>query len=283
MMPPVSEPEPARRAPSLPKVRVFLESRYRKLVRDLPQTIFFCPRCGGHRRRRKNCEQCAGRGRLSEDSVQELIARRVLPAYRARSGKFHGAGREDIDVMMLGRGRPFVYEVVEPRESGVDLVALRDRIHAACGERIQIEPLRVVSRQRVPYWKEARFDKVYRARIRLGADVDVDRLQQLAGRPLLIAQRTPQRVAHRRADLDRERQVTVLQVRRLAAAGIEIEVRCAHGTYVKEWISGDEGRTRPSLAELLGVDSECEELDVLEILDQPAVVADTSGRVAQES
>ena len=53
--------------------------------------------------------------------MQELVARQLLPAYRARSGKFHGAGREDIDVRMLGRGRPFVFEVVGPRRHDVDL------------------------------------------------------------------------------------------------------------------------------------------------------------------
>ena len=45
-----------------------------------------------------------------------------------------------------------------------------------------------------------------------------------------------------------------------------IEVRCTHGTYVKEWISGEDGRTEPSLATLLGFGSQCLTLDVLEIL-----------------
>jgi tRNA pseudouridine synthase 10 len=43
-------------------------------------------------------------------------------------------------------------------------------------------------------------------------------------------------------------------------------VHCQHGTYVKEWISGDEGRTTPSLASLLGVGARCRQLDVEEIL-----------------
>ena len=41
---------------------------------------------------------------------------------------------------------------------------------------------------------------------------------------------------------------------------------CQHGTYVKEWISGDDERTSPSLAKLLGVGCRCAELDVQEIL-----------------
>ncbi len=35
---------------------------------------------------------------------------------------------------------------------------------------------------------------------------------------------------------------------------------------MKEWISGDEERTTPSLAKLLGVPSKCRQLDVEEIL-----------------
>ena len=92
------------------RTNLWLESRYRKLRRGLPQTIFYCPRCKGDRRRRQGCEPCGGFGKLTRESVQELIARRVVPTMQAKTGQFHGAGREDIDVLMLGRGRPFVFE-----------------------------------------------------------------------------------------------------------------------------------------------------------------------------
>ena len=42
--------------------------------------------------------------------------------------KFHGAGREDMDVLMLGRGRPFILQVIDPhRLPPVLLHALRHR------------------------------------------------------------------------------------------------------------------------------------------------------------
>ena len=41
-------------------------------------------------------------------------------------------------------------------------------------------------------------------------------------------------------------------LRALAPDRLELRVRCQHGAYVKEWISGDEGRTEPSLRALLG-------------------------------
>jgi hypothetical protein len=43
------------------------------------------------------------------------------------------------------------------------------------------------------------------------------------------------------------------------------ELRVEAGTYVKELVSGDAGRTRPSLAETLGVPCSSAALDVLEV------------------
>ncbi len=87
-----------------------------------------------------------------------------------------------------------------------------------------------------------------------------------------MVQRTPQRVAHRRADLERPRRLRVLAVERLADGALAVRMRCQHGTYVKEWISGDDGRSLPSLASLLGVPCRCRQLDVEEILtDEPPI------------
>lgn len=248
------------------KVKIYLESRYRKLERGLPQTIFYCPVCKGRRRQARDCERCEGFGKLTRDSVQELIARKAIPLFKARRGKFHGAGREDIDVLMLGRGRPFVYEILGSRFPDADLTKLDDMIRAEYAGRIELEPFRRVERARVPYWKESKFDKVYSLQVEVGGDVATDVVRDLAGKTFDIAQRTPTRVAHRRADLERQRRVEVQSVGELVDGRLPLEIRCAHGTYVKEWISGDAERTKPSLSTLLGVPSTCLVLDVLDIL-----------------
>ena len=54
----------------------------------------------------------------------------------------------------------------------------------------------------------------------------------------------------------------VLELQPLTAGVLQLRVLCQHGTYVKEWISGDEDRTSPSLAKLLGVSCTCRVLDV---------------------
>lgn len=47
---------------------------------------------------------------------QEEISAQVLPLLRADGATFVPAGREDVDVRMLGTGRPFVLSVINPRE-----------------------------------------------------------------------------------------------------------------------------------------------------------------------
>ena len=71
-----------------------------------------------------------------------------------------------------------------------------------------------------------------------------------------LAQRTPERVAHRRSDLIRKR--TVLEAHSLfietnedGEREIEFTLRCESGTYVKETVHGDSGRTQPSVAALI--------------------------------
>lgn len=53
--------------------------------------------------------------RMGEGSVQEVIGNVVFPHYKGDSYKFHAAGREDIDVRMLGPGRPFIVEISNAR------------------------------------------------------------------------------------------------------------------------------------------------------------------------
>ena len=46
---------------------------------------------------------------------------------------------------------------------------------------------------------------------------------------------------------------------------VELTLRCEAGTYVKELVHSDEGRTTPSVQSVLGTDCEVIWLDVLEI------------------
>ncbi|MBC8328022.1 MAG: hypothetical protein H8E31_04670 [Planctomycetes bacterium] len=253
-------------------VKVLFEGRYRKLVRDLPQTVFFCPECKG-----RGCARCEGFGKLTRDSVQELIARVAMPRLKARRNKFHGAGREDLDVRMLGAGRPFVFEALKCKRPMIDLDELAAEINHRAESRIEVSELRFSSRKRVVEIKETRCPKEYGALVAFAEATDpqglAGRFEELRGRGRIeILQETPARVAHRRAILHRERWIEVLSAE-AEGERWRVRIRSAHGTYIKEAISGEDGRTQPSLSQLVGSPCTCVELDVLEILppeDPPA-------------
>jgi tRNA pseudouridine synthase 10 len=90
-----------------------------------------------------------------------------------------------------------------------------------------------------------------------------DAIERLDG--ATIQQRTPERVSHRRADLVRERTVLSMTGELLEPDRAELEVHGEGGLYVKELVSGDGGRTEPSLAGLLGVGAAVTHLDVVAV------------------
>lgn len=258
----------------LPQTKVFVEGRYRKLSRDLPQTVFFCPECKGRPRRKQKCARCEGFGKLTRDSVQELIGWVVGAAFKTRKNKFHGAGREDVDVRMLGRGRPFVMELLNPKVLDVDLAATEAELNRRNAGRLEVVGLHWTEKDRVRVIKETPHAKEYEALVTMEGAVDADKLARLVGQRFVVTQQTPARVAHRRADKARERWIEFRAlVQTENASELRVTLRTEHGTYVKEAIHGEGGATRPSLTELLGVQCHCKELDVLEILDIEGGVA----------
>jgi tRNA pseudouridine synthase 10 len=283
-----------------PQVKVFIEGRYRKLARDLPQTVFFCPECKGHPRRRKGCARCGGYGKLTRDSVQELIGWVVGAAFKTRKNKFHGAGREDVDVRMLGEGRPFVMEMVNPKVLDVDLARVEEEVNRRNPGRLEVRGLHWTEKNRVRAIKETPHAKEYAARVRIEGDVAPDLFRNLIGARVQVTQQTPQRVAHRRADKARERWIEFRAFDPAPSSGSSpaesaapvtggpspaesaapvtggsaaqardwlVRIRTEHGTYVKEVINGEAGSTTPSLSELVGHPCHCLELDVTAILD----------------
>jgi len=251
--------------------------RYRKHSRSLAQTPFHCPECRGGRGRRGRprgpCAACGGTGRLVPGSVAEFVLPLLVEAAGAEDGAFQGCGREDADVRMLGRGRPFVVTLRRPRRRALDLEAIRLRADAAAAGAADFPLLRAIGPDAAAAVPATHPPKRYRARVEVEGGASAEDAARLAEglRGATLAQRTPARVARRRADLVRERRVLDAAARRLEEGAIDLEVRTEGGTYVKEMISGDDGRTAPSASSILGRPCRCVELDVLEVeLEDPA-------------
>lgn len=158
-------------------------------------------------------------------SVQSLIVAVVGSQYEAEHVKFMGAGREDLDVRMLGTGRPFLLEFVNARSLptaphvrvGKEEVAdrdatfsvLEDKVNQSTGL-IEIRELRSVGKEWVKMLKNAGESKVktYQAVVWMERPVSAAALQLLSDKaPFNIDQTTPIRVLHRRSLAVRKRMV----------------------------------------------------------------------------
>ena len=240
---------------------IFIEGRYNKLVRNIPQTKWPCRKCKG-----RGCEACNFTGKQYPESVEELLSQTALKYSKGYEAKFHGAGREDIDVRMLGDGRPFVLEIKEPRIRKLDLEKIEREANEAALGKTSYHNLKYTVRKRKAEIKTSSPDtyKVYRALVECEDEIreeDLNKLQSLH----TIQQRTPIRVSHRRADKIREKEVKDLSCKYINPHSFEMIIKTEGGLYIKELISSDEGRSQPSVSEILGTPAVCAELDVIEV------------------
>jgi len=244
---------------------IFIRGRYLKLVRGIPQTRWICTRCRG-----KGCERCRDKGRMYETSVEELIGSVIMEASGGSNYKLHGMGREDIDVLALGSGRPFIIEISEPMKRTLDLSLIGDKINETARGKVEVHELRKASRKEIPSVKEGTSRKRYEADISFQGHLDEETLKYnislLAQSP--ISQRTPKRVSHRRSDRVRVRRVHEASVLSFDKERARVEFLTDGGLYIKELLHGDEGRTEPSLSSLLGMPVSVVSLDVTGVMEE---------------
>ncbi|MEM2875874.1 MAG: tRNA pseudouridine(54/55) synthase Pus10 [Candidatus Bathyarchaeia archaeon] len=154
---------------------LFVSGRYRKLKRGIPQTRWLCPKCRG-----KGCKECEGTGKLYPESVEELISRPILETTLGSEALMHAAGREDIDALMLGDGRPFVIEVKKPRRRYLNLEELTKRINELAKGRVEVLNLKLTDKTAVKGSKKGEsYKKVYRVVAKFKEEVTDEELKSL--------------------------------------------------------------------------------------------------------
>ncbi len=247
---------------------LFVFGRYRKLKRGIPQSKWYCRRCRG-----KGCDYCHNTGKMYQESVEEFVSDLILSAARGTASKFHGSGREDIDARMLGRGRPFILEISEPRNRFLDFESLQHQINESAEGKIEVQIDGISTRGKVRELKtrSSRNAKGYRAIVALESPLNSNTTEtaKIAEKlsNAIIQQRTPLRVVHRRADKIRTRKVISFKFEKIEQQELTVYIICEGGLYVKELINGDQGRTEPNLSELLNTPATVTQLDVIEVFD----------------
>ncbi|ELA47457.1 TIGR01213 family protein [Vavraia culicis subsp. floridensis] len=204
--------------------------------------------------------------------------------YAADSFNFVAAGREDVDVINVS-GRPFFVELKNPRQHLFvpipvvywenDFVLLKNLL------RVKGKPIKKIildgEREHKKRYSAIVFcskpsDPTNLFNFEGEGDHDTDAenllhssdLEQLVNKKLLVMQKTPLRVLHRRANMNRPKEIEITKIKKYQQY-LRVTILSSAGAYIKEFITGDFGRTTPSLASLLGCWCDCVELNVLEV------------------
>ena len=148
---------------------IYFYGRYRKLSREIPQTRWPCRACKG---RNNGCESCEGSGLQYIDSVQDLVGEPLRLALDAKDTSFHGMGREDIDVRMLGTGRPFIIEIKKPMSRLPDMSDIVKEINKNADGKVEIDYLKKTERPLIAKIKNSRSDKSYTIRFKISEEIE---------------------------------------------------------------------------------------------------------------
>ncbi len=147
------------------------------------------------------------------------------------------------------------------------LEELVEMVNERASGRVEVDSLTWCSRKKVNEVKQSRSEKTYTIRFEVDGIGDLDKVEEsilsLSGE--VIDQETPKRVSHRRAAKIRKRKISSVDKVIVDGGEVEITLRCEAGTYIKELVHSDEGRTKPSIKSVLGAECEVIWLDVEEI------------------
>lgn len=221
---------------------VYLLCKYNKYSRDISQT-----RWGKY-----------------NDSVEGFILEACKKMYNCTNIFLHGAGREDVDVHMLGEGRLCTIEIIEPQKRKIDFKQLEKKIEEVSEKQIKLNVIKPVGKEFIWIGKEGKFEKEYRAVVEFEKEVSNEIIKEIE-EIKHIKQRTPTRVEHRRADLIRERNIYKIKKVSKQKNIVTFDIMTQAGAYIKELISGDDGRTQPNFSLIAKCNAKCIQLDVKEV------------------
>ncbi|CAD6262701.1 unnamed protein product [Miscanthus lutarioriparius] len=234
---------------------IYLGGRYLKLSRNVSQSCWIIDD-----------------ERMGEASVEEIVGENVRAICRGDSCKFHAAGREDIDVRMLGSGRPFLVEVLNVRSipSETEVQQIEERINNSEKKYVRVQNLKLVGNEIWTMMREgeAEKQKQYTALIWTSRYLTDDDLHNISiTKDMEIVQKTPIRVLHRRSPLERKRIIHWMEIEKVTGSSSYylLHLCTQAGTYIKEFVHGDLGRTHPSIGAILGCRAEILQLDVTDV------------------
>jgi tRNA pseudouridine synthase 10 len=219
--------------------------RYKKTTRNLPQRQERCEHCQG-----AGCDKCGGSGYSGGDSIEGIIARKLISLLRGQSAKFSWVGGEDQSSLVLGSGRPFYVRVFNPQRRNI---AKGQRKIVSRGIRATIEQVAGLP-DSMPV-----FTTKTRILIRCDKDItrqDIANIRALAGSTIRLESKS--KVVEKKI-------YSCNAVRRAGPGQLIFTITADGGLTIKQFVGGNE-YAKPSVSELVGAKCDCILFDVLDVI-----------------
>lgn len=215
---------------------LFIYGEYKKFVRGLPQTSSL----------------------KYKQTVEDIIAGPFIKVTSGASHVLHAQGREDKEARCLA-WRPFVLEIKQPRMRAIDLKKIKKEINKSA--KVKVAKLRFSDRKEIAAIKSKNPYKVYNVVVDFGRPVEkVKGLKNLVG---TIRQRTPSRILGQKPDKTKNKKVKSIKWKRINNKRYQFEITAESGLYLHELVTGDGGRTKPSISQILGNQAKLKEFDLV--------------------
>jgi tRNA U54 and U55 pseudouridine synthase Pus10 len=210
--------------------------------------------------------------KLSLSSVDEELKNFLKKIFLNNSSDlvFSAGGREDRDVRMLREGREFIYTIYNAKKHySLDFFSINKILNDTL-QKVKVKNLRICDKKYFEKLKNTENEKIkiYEAVVWTKKSIDKDSCEKINKVDnLKINQITPLRVLHKRVLKTREKIIYKLNIKEIINPHFMIlEVKSSAGTYIKEFINGDLGRTFPSLGDIIGNECDIIQLDVQDII-----------------
>ena len=204
---------------------------------------------------------------VPEEPLKKKIVERPDPVFMPgevfiKDVQLHPEQAEHLDLKVPKVTKPKVVDKI-------DLESLENEINEINEGKTAYHNLHVCERRRKAEIKQSSPDtyKVYEAVVKCDGAFDESKLDELL-KLNEIHQQTPLRVLRRRADKVRVKHVLDLSCDVIDEETFKMRIKTEGGLYIKELISGDDGRSNPNVSEILGVNAICEQLDVIEVSEK---------------
>jgi tRNA pseudouridine synthase 10 len=218
-----------------------LAGRYTKKAPGTPQRQDRCPECEG-----KGCGSCEHSGLSGYDSIEGLIARKLMETTRGITPRFSWIGSEDQNSQVLGKGRPFCARVSDPRKRNFGKITIRGNGVRAVLSTVDELPATT-----------PRFTVKTRIHVRCARVLtkqELQMLRELAGKEVSY---------HNRSKMATKRIISA-SVRKIDQSNLALTVVADGGLMIKQFVGGEE-YMKPNISEVLGCKCECVKFDILEV------------------